>query len=137
MKDKFESNSDKADIVISKIIRERISRFSEVKEMEDSDDFSMFYDAPDFSQIKWTFKEDTEDQSKENISLLIEKLEEVSDWNSDSIKDSIWDWTGEVGRGNVLHPFRSIMSGKERSPDPFTISEIVGKEETLNRLKSV
>lgn len=137
LKSKFDSDSEKADKIISMVVRERISKFSEIKEMEENDDFSMFFDVPDFSKIKWTFKDDSEEDSRKNILSLVEKLEDISDWTADSIKDSIWDWTAEVGRGNVLHPFRSVMSGKERSPDPFTISEIVGKEEALSRLKSV
>lgn len=137
LKEKFDSDINKADLIISKVIRERISKFSGVSEMEDSDDFSMFYQAPDFSEIKWTFKDDLEDDARKNISQLVEKLNDISDWTADTIKEAVWDWTGEVGRGNVLHPYRSIMSGRERSPDPFTISEIVGKEETLERLKKV
>mgnify|MGYP003476064464 CR=1 FL=1 len=40
----------------------------------------------------------------------------------------------KIGKGNILWPMRYALSGKEKSPDPFIISEILGKEETLKRL---
>jgi hypothetical protein len=40
-------------------------------------------------------------------------------------------------RGELLHPIRYGLSGLEKSPDPFIIAEILGKVETLSRLKKV
>ena len=37
-------------------------------------------------------------------------------------------------RGEMLHPIRFALSGLDKSPDPFTIAEILGKNETLARL---
>ena len=39
------------------------------------------------------------------------------------------------GKGSVLWPLRSALSGRERSPDPFEIAEILGKHETLARIQ--
>ena len=38
-------------------------------------------------------------------------------------------------RGEVLHPLRFALSGIDKSPDPFTIAEILGKNETISRLQ--
>ena len=38
-------------------------------------------------------------------------------------------------RGELLHPIRFALSGLDKSPDPFTIAEILGKNETLSRLQ--
>ena len=38
------------------------------------------------------------------------------------------------GRGKVLWPFRVALTGRIQSPDPFSICEILGKEESLARL---
>ena len=40
-------------------------------------------------------------------------------------------------RGEVLHPVRYALSGKDRSPDPFTLASVLGKDETINRIKKV
>lgn len=42
---------------------------------------------------------------------------------------------GKGGRGAVLWPLRYALSGRERSPDPFLLISILGKEETLSRIQ--
>ncbi len=39
------------------------------------------------------------------------------------------------GRGAVLWPLRYALSGQEKSPDPFTLISILGKEESLSRIQ--
>jgi len=38
-------------------------------------------------------------------------------------------------RGELLHPIRFALSGLDKSPDPFIIAEILGKNETISRLQ--
>ncbi len=38
-------------------------------------------------------------------------------------------------KGEVLHPVRMALSGRDKSPDPFTIASIIGKNETISRLQ--
>ena len=38
------------------------------------------------------------------------------------------------GKGEVLWPLRVALSGLEKSPDPFILLEIFGKEESLARI---
>jgi hypothetical protein len=70
------------------------------------------------------------------LSKVIEEIGKLPDNNFiiESIKGSIWDYATEKGRGNVLWPMRYALSGKDKSPDPFTLAEIFGKQETLRRL---
>jgi glutamyl-tRNA synthetase len=41
---------------------------------------------------------------------------------------------GSFQNGNVLWPLRAALSGKEKSPNPFELVWIFGKEESLNRI---
>lgn len=43
---------------------------------------------------------------------------------------------GGLKTGNVLWPLRVALSGKEHSPSPFELMWILGKEESLKRIKS-
>jgi transcription elongation factor GreA len=65
------------------------------------------------------------------------KLSEISDtlFSPENIKEQIWDYATEAGRGVVLWPMRTALTGKERSPDPFTVAALLGKEKTLIYLK--
>ncbi len=51
-----------------------------------------------------------------------------------TIKSSIMPYADEQGRGAVLWPLRVALSGREKSPDPFTIVSLIGKEKTLSRI---
>jgi hypothetical protein len=42
---------------------------------------------------------------------------------------------GKGGRGAVLWPLRYALSGKERSPDPFTLISILGPQESAQRIQ--
>ena len=42
----------------------------------------------------------------------------------------------EVGKGNVLWPLRYALSGKDKSPGPFILIELLGVEESMKRVQS-
>ncbi len=51
-------------------------------------------------------------------------------------KDKIMTYAEEVGKGDALWPLRYALSGKEQSPDPFTLMEILGEEESKKRIQT-
>ncbi len=71
----------------------------------------------------------------QKVSEILTALPEEK-FNEADIKAAVWDYATSEGRGEVLWPTRVALSGKEKSPDPFTISAILGKTETLERLKT-
>ena len=59
-----------------------------------------------------------------------------SDFNVENIKNSLMNLANTFSsRGELLHPVRYALSGLDKSPDPFIIAEILGKNETLSRLQ--
>jgi glutamyl-tRNA synthetase len=70
-----------------------------------------------------------------HLAKAIELLKLVPSWSTESVKEVIFPYSTEVGRASVLWPMRVALSGKEKSPDPFTLCGILGKEESLMRLK--
>ena len=55
-------------------------------------------------------------------------------WDKDALKAALWPYAEEQGKGAVLWPIRVSLSGLERSPDPFELAWILGREESLSRL---
>ena len=41
---------------------------------------------------------------------------------------------GAEGRGAVLWPLRYSLTGLEKSPDPFEVAHLIGKEASLRRI---
>lgn len=51
-------------------------------------------------------------------------------------KENVWDYATREGRGKVLWPMRVALSGREKSPDPFTLALALGTPESLSRLQT-
>ena len=113
-------------------IIERISKFSD---LSDEAEFGFYKAVPEYDATNLIWKR----SDKEKTLVHLEKTKELlskSDFDSaDTIKASIWDYAESVGRGDVLWPLRYALSGKDKSPDPFTLAYIFGKDETLERIE--
>jgi len=65
---------------------------------------------------------------------LLEKLSE-NDWYKEKIQEVLFKEAEKTEeRGLIFWPFRVALSGKEASPPPFDIAEVLGKEKTLKRI---
>lgn len=124
------------DKVIDLVIRERIKKFSEVSEMEENGEFEYYFVRPKIKEGDRNFKDTPNEETKKILTEIIEKIKDVKEknWTAGNLKEILWDWSGEIGRGKVLHPMRFSLSGAKSSPDPFILAEIMGKTETLERL---
>lgn len=114
--------------IVSKILLDRISTIHEVAHIWASGEFNFLIESPQPSKelLKTT----------EHLPGLTELLETISEDNftAENIKTTVWDFATEKGRGNVLWPMRVALTGQEKSPDPFTVAELLGKTETISRL---
>jgi len=139
-KEKVTSQDYDFDKVIDLVIRERIQKFSDVTKMEEEGEFDYYFNAPEIDIEKIIWKDDGLEIAKKHLDKVIELLKDVNgreNWTAKKIKEKIWDYASEQGRGSVLWPMRYALSGKNKSPDPFTLAEILGKEKTLKRLNSI
>jgi glutamyl-tRNA synthetase len=114
---------------------ERIEVLEEVVSYAKEGEYEYLFDEPLIEKEILLWK----DESSESTVLRLEKvlllLDKVQDFgNPKEIKESIWDYATEEGRGQVLSPVRIALSGQERSLDPFTIAAIIGKIRTIDRL---
>jgi glutamyl-tRNA synthetase len=126
---------------IEQLLRDRIEKFSDIKTLFDEGDFDYFFKEPviDTAMIVWkALKENPEGLSKtrEYLSKSSELLAGVSEneWNYDGIKNALIGYAEQEGKGNVLWPLRVALSGKDKSPDPFELASILGKETVLKRV---
>jgi nondiscriminating glutamyl-tRNA synthetase len=122
-------SSEYAEKVVS-LIKERAHFVSEFWEMSD-----FFFTAPTSYDEKAAknWKEDT----AEIMSQLTDVLEEISDFTSVEIETQVKAWmtANEIGMGKVMQPFRLSIVGALKGPHLFDIVEMIGKEETVMRIK--
>jgi len=126
------------DRFIESVLRERITHFGEVKAMNEAGELEYLKERPTRDEELMSFKEGPFETGKELASQALIKIAELEgELTPESIKEHVWEWTSEVGRGNVLHPLRTILSGQKRSPDPFTLIYVLGLEEAIARVTSI
>ena len=137
LKEKFQEDKQKAEKIVDFVLKEKVSKFSEIQEMEKQGDLEYFFEHPNVLDDEMiSFKDDGIGKTNDLLKGTIKILEDISEenWKPEFLKSSVLDYAKENGVGSVLHPWRTILSGKKSSPDPFVISAILGKEETLHRL---
>ena len=119
------------------VLLERIHTLGELKEMAESGSLRYFFAEPELTatKISWQKESDTAKTSS-HLNQAIALLTKIptSSFTAEKIKEALWEYATAEGRGAVLWPVRYALSGAKESPDPFTLGEIFGKEETLNRL---
>ncbi|MEX0935091.1 MAG: glutamate--tRNA ligase [Candidatus Paceibacterota bacterium] len=119
------------------LIRERTEKITDITKMGDEGELEYYFEQPGYfaKGLLWRDDEDLE-ISKKHLKHAQETFEEIDEesWNRDMTKGMIWEYATEQGRGSVLWPLRYALSGMDRSPDPFELAEVLGKEETLSRI---
>ncbi len=122
---------------ITPVVLDRIEVYADIDEMILERDLDYYFAEPayDALSLKWKDEPDLMNTVKhlEHVKGLIDAIP-ASVWNEDGIKSAIWPYADANGRGAVLWPLRFALSGKDKSPNPFTLSAILGKETVLRRI---
>jgi glutamyl-tRNA synthetase len=127
---------------IEPLIRERLVKFSDMYELFGRNDgssigeFDMFFSKPSVDLEKLPGKGNELSSAKKHLEKVLELVSSVGEhnWNNQTVKDAVWNYAEEAGKGNVLWPMRYALSGRDKSPDPFTLADILGREETIARI---
>jgi glutamyl-tRNA synthetase len=120
------------------VINERINVAAEVTEYAETGEYDFAFNQPhpDPAMLKWK-----NDASVRAALPRLQKIAEIlatipEDADTEAVKARIWDYAVETGKGEVLWPLRVALTGKEKSPDPFTVIAIIGSAEAYQRVKT-
>ena len=120
---------------ILELMKTRIEVFTDIPEKID-----FFDELSEYDEVMYKSK-----KMKTNSEIALEVLKETlpileaqDDYSLDALHDLIMKYIGEKGvkNGVVLWPLRTAVSGKQSTPGgAFEIMEILGKEESLARIR--
>jgi glutamyl-tRNA synthetase len=76
-------------------------------------------------------------QARDMIAQLLPRLEVIEPWMQKELEASVRSFAEETGRklGKVAQPLRAALTGKSSSPGIFDVLEVLGREESLARLR--
>jgi len=118
-------------------IKERISTRQEWVDGLKAEEYDFAFKPPteyETALLKW--KNDTEvTDALPRLKKAAEILASADFSSPDTIKEALWAYAEEVGKGELLWPLRVALSGKNQSPDPFTLAYIIGQAETQRRIQ--
>jgi nondiscriminating glutamyl-tRNA synthetase len=112
--------------------QERLVNLSEVGER----DLYFFNNDLNYSKDDIRWKKNSDEETKKFLEDALSSLEGISEgeWEREKIEKVLLAKAGEK-RGDLLFPLRWVLTGQKFSPNPFEISWVLGKEESLKRVK--
>jgi glutamyl/glutaminyl-tRNA synthetase len=95
---------------------------------------------PDYTKDLYVHKKmkTTEENSLENLQIMLPLLEKLETWNSITVHDCLFSLVEKLGvkNGQILWPIRTALSGKPSSPcGAAELAELLGKNESISRIK--
>lgn len=119
------------------LLKERISKWSDVDQILNNKELDFIVKRPIIDKQKLIFKDTPPEKISMNLQSALSILEKLEDFSEGNIRNSLMQLAESLeSRGELLHPVRYALSGMDRSPDPFIIASILGKDETLARIQT-
>ena len=120
---------------IAAMVKTRIEVFPDIK-----DHIDFFEAVPEYDITMYTHKKmkTTPETSLEVLKELLPIFEAQEDYSNDALYAALVKYVEDKGckNGYAMWPIRTAVSGKQMTPGGATeIMEIIGKEESINRIK--
>ena len=120
---------------IAKMVQTRIEIFPDIHEHID-----FFEKLPEYDVAMYTHKKmkTNAQTSLEVLTEVLPILEKQDDYSNDALYATLLKYVEEKGckNGYVMWPIRTAVSGKQMTPGGATeLMEVLGKEESLNRIR--
>lgn len=127
-KNNFDFNKD----FIKKIINVEKTRVEKLPEFIENIDF--YFGQPTYNKDLLKWKKMTDEEVKNSLEIMKKAIEGLDFESLELIEKELLEAAGDK-RGECLWPLRVALSGEERSPSPFEIAWVIGKEESLKRIE--
>lgn len=135
-----EQLSPEAIAALEPLIMERVSTWGDVSRLGQAGEYDWYFSDPaeyDANALHWKSIADPAN-TKKHLAFIRDTLASVPDnaFSEAAVKNCIFDYATKEGRGDALWPLRYALSGREKSPDPFVLAAILGKQTTLRRIQT-
>ena len=123
------------------LLTERVSYGAEIQEMYKEGEFDYYLNDPlieNTDAVVW--KKGTKEDAVRHLTHVLEVFKNASDEDfatEEGVKNLVWDYAEQEGKGDVLWPLRYTLTGKDRSPAPFFVAYVIGCEVTIRRIETI
>lgn len=124
-----------------KILEVELPRINKFSDLFETSNF-FFKKNIEYSKALLSWKGESESEIKQALTVSYSILETINieDFNRINLQSKFYNFIEsnsiyQNNKGNLLWPLRVALSGQKNSPGPFEIAEILGKKETIRRVK--
>lgn len=121
---------------LKKIVSLEQERMKKIEEIKDLGSY-FWNDKLEYDSQILIWKDTPSEEIKNNLIKLEETLNKIpeTEFESNNINQKVLAWAPEKGKGSIFWPWRVALSGLKSSPPPNDITEILGKKESLERIR--
>ncbi len=121
--------------LLSQMLKTRTEKFKDIPEQ-----INFIDNLPEYTSDLYIHKKmkTNEENSLEVLKQILPILEQLKDWNQNSIHDAMFKLieTLSLKNGRVLWPLRVALSGKSFTPGGgIELAALLGKDESISRIK--
>ncbi|MDD3498464.1 MAG: glutamate--tRNA ligase [Candidatus Moranbacteria bacterium] len=134
---KQQATSDKEkEEYVKKVLMVEKDRLEKLTQAGENNKF-FFSDKIETSADSLRWKDSSDDDTKKYLAIADDILKEIDEnnWTQENIEEKLLDIAGEK-RGDLLFPLRAALTGQDRSPSPFEVAWVIGKERSLQRIEN-
>ena len=112
--------------------------YSDIDSLITDGELDYFFSRPTPENSTLSWKDSPPDVTARHLRAILEMVRTIdsAEYSAEKVKEVVWPYADQEGRGSVLWPMRYALSGKERSPDPFSLAGALGQHETCERLSA-
>lgn len=128
-------STDKSDVYLSRVCELMKERATFVQDILTEGDY--FFKAPS-EYDETTIRKKWKENSEQIMQGWLNELQQIENFTAPTIEHSFKSYLEKLGLGigAVLPLFRLLTTGKGMGPSMFEIAELLGKEETVTRMKN-
>ncbi len=125
----------KTEKYLKKVLEVEQERLVNLSLVGESDKY-FFENNLEYSKDDLRWKKNSDEETKMFLEKSLEILENISDenWEKENIEKELLEAAGDK-RGDLLFPLRWVLTGQKFSPTPFEVAWVLGKDESLRRIK--
>lgn len=113
--------------------KERLKKLSDIVPLS-----SFFFALPEYASEILVWKKSDAATTAKSLAASCAALEalDAPQFTEEAVKDALGAVASEFGNGAAYWPVRVALSGMEASPGPVEIAEVLGKDETIKRIRA-
>ncbi len=122
--------------IVDLVFKDRVYAFDDARAMIEGGELDWLAALPEYDAATLCWKDSAPERIREHLTHTRTVFADMPDdqWHHEQLKAALWEYATDAGRGEVLWPLRFALTAQEKSPDPFTVADILGRETTVARI---